>query len=70
MLSPDDKALLAFLEGSPVCRLLGSEFAKESGAQAPLYARVADWYRKNKYAVVDVPKIGPVTLDRRLGCSL
>jgi len=65
MLLPDAQALLAFLEGPPVCRLDGTQFAKESAGQAPLYLRVAQWYRENKHAVIDVPHVGLVKLDER-----
>jgi len=65
MLLPDSQALREFLDGPPVCALSGTEFAKQAHGQAPLYRRVADWYRENKYEVVDAPLIGPVILDER-----
>gem|GEM_PF-1114698 len=40
-------------------------FAKESAGQAPLYLRVAQWYRESKYAVIDVPHVGLVKLEER-----
>jgi len=48
-----------------VCRLDGSEFAKEGSGQAPLYLRVANWYGENGYRTINVPRIGPVKLDKR-----
>jgi len=33
--------------------------------QTPLYLRVTQWYRENKYAVIDVPHVGLVKLDER-----
>jgi len=65
MLSQADPLLREFLDGPPVCVLGGTEFAKQASAQAPLYRRVAQWYRENGYAVVAAPKIGPVALDER-----
>jgi len=65
MLSQADQLLREFLDGPPVCALVGTEFAKQATVQAPLYQRVAQWYRKNGYSVVDAPRIGPVLLDER-----
>jgi len=65
MLSATDQSLLAFLEGPPVCALVGTEFAKEPVTRLPLYQRVAQWYRENNYTLVTVSQIGPVKLDAR-----
>jgi len=65
MLSQADQLLREFLDGPPVCALVGTEFTKQAAVQAPLYQRVAQWYQKNGCATVDTPNIGPVLLDER-----